>query len=70
MHQPPDILTLAYKQPFMQEQLQLLQEKERQIPGSVQYMIRRYRKKSAMESGRYRNDGVSLSARKTTGKLF
>ena len=44
MHQPPDILTLAYKQPFMQEQLQLLDEKERQIPGSVQYMIRRYQK--------------------------
>ena len=44
MHHPPDILTLAYKQPFMQEQLQLLDEKERQIPGSVQYMIRRYQK--------------------------
>ena len=44
MHQPPDILSLAYKQPFMQEQLQLLDEKERQIPGSVQYMIRRYEK--------------------------
>jgi AraC family transcriptional regulator len=44
MHQPPDILTLAYKQPYMQEQLELLDEKERQIPGSVQYMIRRYEK--------------------------
>ena len=44
MHQPPDILTLAYKQPFMQEQLELLDEKERQIPGSVQYVIRRYEK--------------------------
>ncbi len=44
MHQPQDILTLAYKQPFMQEQLQLLDEKERQIPGSVQYVIRRYEK--------------------------
>jgi AraC family transcriptional regulator len=44
MHNPPDILTLAYKQPFMQEQLQLLDEKERQIPGSVQYSIRRYEK--------------------------
>ena len=32
MHQPQDILTLAYKQPFMQEQLQLLDEKERQKP--------------------------------------
>ena len=37
MHQPPDILSLAYKQPVMQDALDLLQEKERQIPGSVQY---------------------------------
>jgi len=44
MHQPPDILSLAYKQPVMQEQMDLLQEKERQIPGSVQYTISRYRK--------------------------
>jgi len=44
MHQPPDILSLAYKQPVMYEQLQLIQEKERQIPGSVQYAIQRYQK--------------------------
>jgi AraC family transcriptional regulator len=44
MHQPPDILTLAYKQPFMQDQLVLLHEKDRQIPGSVQYSMRRYEK--------------------------
>jgi len=44
MFNPPDILTLAYKQPIMQEQLLLLQEKERTIPGSVQYVIKRYRK--------------------------
>src|SRR5450631_3547190 len=44
MHSPPDILTLAYKQPFMQGQLRLLQEKECQIPGSVQYLMRRYEK--------------------------
>jgi AraC family transcriptional regulator len=44
MHLPPDILTLAHKQPVMYEELNLLQEKERQIPGSVQYTIRRYRK--------------------------
>lgn len=43
MHQPPDILTLAYKQTLMQGQMELLQEKERQIPGSVQYTIKRYR---------------------------
>jgi AraC-like DNA-binding protein len=44
MFNPPDILSLAYKQPIMQEQLMLLQEKERTIPGSVQYVIKRYRK--------------------------
>ena len=48
MHQPADILTLAYKQPLMQGQLELLDERERQIPGSVQYMIRRYRKNPQM----------------------
>ena len=42
MFQPPDILALAYKQPVMHDQMVLLQEKERQIPGSVQYVIRRY----------------------------
>lgn len=46
MFQPPDILTLAYKQPVMQDQMLLLQEKDQQIPGSVQYNIRRYRKNS------------------------
>jgi AraC-like DNA-binding protein len=46
MHQPPDILSLAYKQPVMHGQLELIQEKERQIPGSVQYAIQRYRRQS------------------------
>lgn len=44
MHQPPDILALAYKQVLMQEHLKLISEKERQIPGSVQYIIKRYQK--------------------------
>src|SRR5579859_2344598 len=44
MYQAPDILMMAYKQPLMQDQLVLLQEKERQIPGSVQYSIKRYHK--------------------------
>lgn len=44
MFQPPDILSIAYKQPLMQNQLEMLQEKEQQIPGSVQYLINRYRK--------------------------
>jgi AraC family transcriptional regulator len=43
-YQVPEILALAYKQPVMQNQLPLLQEKERQIPGSVQYTIKRYGK--------------------------
>jgi AraC-like DNA-binding protein len=43
MHQPPDILSLAHKEGFMQEQLNLLHEKERTIPGSVQYTIKRYK---------------------------
>lgn len=42
MHNPPDILTVAYKQPPMQEQMNLLQERQQQIPGSVQYTIKRY----------------------------
>jgi AraC family transcriptional regulator len=44
MYQAPDILMMAYKQPIMQDQLITLHEKERQIPGSVQYTIKRYRK--------------------------
>lgn len=44
MYQDPDILMMAYKQPVMQDQLVVLQEKDRQIPGSVQYAIKRYQK--------------------------
>ena len=44
MHQPPDILALAHRQPIMQDQLVLLQEKEHQMPGSVRYGIKRYQK--------------------------
>lgn len=46
MHHPPDILSLASKQPIMHHDLTLLQEKEQQIPGSVQYVIKRYQKHS------------------------
>ena len=60
MFNPPDILTLAYKQAPMQEQLTLLHEREQQMPGSVQYSIRRYNRHAAMEYGRYRDDGLSL----------
>ncbi|AXY77187.1 AraC family transcriptional regulator [Paraflavitalea soli] len=46
MLQAPDILSFAYKQPMMQGQLDLLYEKEQQIPGSIQYNISRFRKHS------------------------
>ena len=44
MYQPPDILTLAHKQPFMMGDLEVLQEVERHVPGSVKYTINRYKK--------------------------
>src|SRR6188474_881608 len=44
MYNTPDILALAYKQPIMHDQMVTLHEKEQQIPGSVQYSIRRYHK--------------------------
>ncbi|MEO8405739.1 MAG: AraC family transcriptional regulator [Chitinophagaceae bacterium] len=44
MHKSPDIITLAYKQAPMQEQMTLLHEREQQAPGSVHYMIKRYRR--------------------------
>ena len=46
MYQPPDIFTLAYKQPVMQEQLVLLLDKDREVPGSVHYSIQRYKKQA------------------------
>ena len=44
MFNPPDILALAYKQPVMENELRLVYEKEQQIPGSVQYLIKRYQR--------------------------
>jgi AraC family transcriptional regulator len=44
MFSPPDILTVAYRQPVMQNQFLLLQEKEQQMPGSVQVQIKRYKR--------------------------
>ena len=46
MHNPQDILNVAYGQNLMQNDMQLLQEKVQQIPNSVQYTIKRYRKHS------------------------
>src|ERR1700760_535077 len=40
----PEILMMAYRQPVMDHQLGPLQEKERQIPGSVQSSIKRFGK--------------------------
>jgi AraC-like DNA-binding protein len=44
MHQSPDIISVAYKQSMMQDELVMLQEKEQVIPGSVQYSIKRYQR--------------------------
>jgi len=44
MYQTADILTVARNQPLMQEELDILLQAERIVPGSVQYSIKRYRK--------------------------
>jgi AraC family transcriptional regulator len=42
MYETSDMLTTAYHQPVMADQLVPLREKEQQIPGSVRYSIKRY----------------------------
>lgn len=44
MYQVPDILSLAYKQPLMQHELETLQHIDRTVPGSVHYTIKRYQR--------------------------
>jgi AraC-like DNA-binding protein len=44
MHQPVDILQIAHKQPFLAQDLILMQDVERHVPGSVKYQIKRYKK--------------------------
>jgi AraC family transcriptional regulator len=44
MFQPLDILNIANKQPLMQGQMDLLQNLDRSVPGSVRYQIKRFRK--------------------------
>jgi AraC family transcriptional regulator len=44
MTEHANILEIAYKQPLMQDQMQVLLHKEKQIPGSVTYSIKRYAK--------------------------
>ena len=46
MFQAPDIIALASRQPLMVDELEIVSEKDRQIPGSVQYAIRRFKKHS------------------------
>jgi len=44
MHHPINILELAQKQPLMYNELEVLQDIERSVPGSVNYSIKRYKK--------------------------
>ncbi|MEO6454578.1 MAG: AraC family transcriptional regulator [Ginsengibacter sp.] len=44
MEQDLHILSIAQRQPVMHEHLDILHEREQLIPGSVQYVIRRFRK--------------------------
>ena len=44
MNQHLDILSLSRKQPFLQGEMEVLQDVMRNVPGSVQYSIKRYRK--------------------------
>jgi AraC family transcriptional regulator len=44
MDQAADILALAYKQPFLYNEMEVLQDVVRNVPGSVRYSIKRYKK--------------------------
>jgi AraC-like DNA-binding protein len=44
MPEIPDIIALAHKEPVLLDELPLLMERDRQIPGTWQYAIRRYRR--------------------------
>jgi AraC-like DNA-binding protein len=44
MYQPVSILNTAYNQPLIFNELDVLQDIERSVPGSVQYSIKRYKK--------------------------
>ena len=46
MNQQPDILEIARKQPFLFNELDVLQDIERTVPGSVHYSIKRYRRET------------------------
>ena len=44
MEYPQNILSIALNHPVMQEDIELLHQKTQVIPGTVQYVINRYRK--------------------------
>lgn len=44
MHQTTDILSIAHKQPFMYNELDVLQDIDRDVRGSVHYSIKRFKK--------------------------
>ncbi len=44
MNQHTDILALSRKQPYLHEEMEVLQDMVRSVPGSVKYSIKRYRK--------------------------
>ncbi|MBP6431622.1 MAG: helix-turn-helix transcriptional regulator [Ferruginibacter sp.] len=44
MHSLTDILTIAHKTPLMQEELEVLLQVDKAVPGSVHYAINRYKK--------------------------
>ncbi|UAY52312.1 helix-turn-helix domain-containing protein [Ferruginibacter albus] len=44
MHNPIDILNIANKRPMLLDEMELLQDVDRLVPGSINYQIRRYRK--------------------------
>jgi AraC family transcriptional regulator len=47
MNTSTDILAIAHKTPLMQEDLEVLLQVDKQIPGSVHYAINRYKKNTA-----------------------
>ena len=44
MESAQNILSVALNHPVMQEEMELVQHKTQMIPGTVQYVINRYRK--------------------------
>ncbi len=44
MKQETDILNIARSEPFLQSEMEVLQDVDRTVPGSVYYSIKRYRK--------------------------